>query len=658
MIETLGSTRVKVLTFYSKSTKRFVRVNEEELRAGLAGLAGFRMQFIQFVMTEKGVRAETVISPDDASNKKILFENLEKELREIINKKKFQVDINTIKSDNSDFGFSISLNGQDEVEFQSYLHYLISDNALGTPRSEGSGTSSVLATDIEVDDNKSIYFDTGLKFRQLGSEENGPLPLKESIGNIMPGKRGDATPVTTTPAAPVSTNISKTKDNVNDTPILKSAASNFETLYIPRSIYELAYKNDEINKTRTGGAQTLDTIIKRGGYTIEELNKLLPNWKELLAPVSTDARADIERRRQERKNKSLNNITPQTKTDIKTGNERITSYATLYYPEDYKDSNDWNFVESLEAKTEQELIDKINAKYAAELDALGQPAPQVTTIDEFGFSNLGNIGNQGLAIMEADLNKNGIHTIYSKGATDAQLAKIENDIKLLQSKYNIRVVRGTSGRGPRIDIKLSPQIGIAYTLRNQQISVDHPEGETSVPIIDYQNATAESYEGTKIKVTATTTNTVTAEITYPDGESFTDTFDKKDFETKIIVLPSAPQVTTTQPTTQPAATTPKVIDIVEQPAENSNADALKDTETIMNDVLSDIFGIETQVEPIAETKTERKVTEEPTQGSLGFLDKYKVVPGSEQEKKLNEEYLNNPEYQKAAEEIQKRCNKI
>ena len=203
MIESLSSTGVKLLTFYSKSTGKFVRVNEEELRAGLAGKSGFRMQFIEFVMTDKGIRAETVKSTDDTNNKKILIQNLEKELREIINNKKFQVDINTLKTDNDEFGFSISLNGQDEVEFKSYLHYLISDDALGTPRAEGSGTSSVLATDIEVGENNTIYFDTGLKFSQLGSAENGPLGLKESIGSIMPGTRGDATPVTT-PSAPAT----------------------------------------------------------------------------------------------------------------------------------------------------------------------------------------------------------------------------------------------------------------------------------------------------------------------------------------------------------------------------------------------------------------------------------------------------------------------
>ena len=62
--------------------------------------------------------------------------------------------------------------------------------------------------------------------------------------------------------------LAKTKDSINDTPILKSKASNFEVLYIPEKVYELAYENDEGNKKRTGGAQTLDTIIQRVGYTI------------------------------------------------------------------------------------------------------------------------------------------------------------------------------------------------------------------------------------------------------------------------------------------------------------------------------------------------------------------------------------------------------
>ena len=65
---------------------------------------------------------------------------------------------------------------------------------------------------------------------------------------------------------------------------------------MPKILYELAYENDVANQSRTGGPQTLDTIIKRGGYTIEEFNKLLPNWKELAAAEGTiPIRGGIER---------------------------------------------------------------------------------------------------------------------------------------------------------------------------------------------------------------------------------------------------------------------------------------------------------------------------------------------------------------------------
>ena len=104
---------------------------------------------------------------------------------------------------------------------------------------------------------------------------------------------------------------------------------------------------------------------------LEPAEQEIPSAEEVfpMPAPTTDIKADRERR----KNKSLNNITPQTKEDIKTGNKKITSYATLYYPENYKDSNDWAITERLEAKTEQELIDKINAKYDAELAALETP---------------------------------------------------------------------------------------------------------------------------------------------------------------------------------------------------------------------------------------------------------------------------------------------
>lgn len=73
-----------------------------------------------------------------------------------------------------------------------------------------------------------------------------------------------------------------TKDSVNDTPVLSSQATDNKVVYIPRSIQEAAYKNDKINQTRTGGPQTLDRIIERGGYGVPDLDKLLPNWRQLV----------------------------------------------------------------------------------------------------------------------------------------------------------------------------------------------------------------------------------------------------------------------------------------------------------------------------------------------------------------------------------------
>jgi hypothetical protein len=141
---------------------------------------------------------------------------------------------------------------------------------------------------------------------------------------------------------------------------------------------------DELNKIGIVKGNDTPFLLKasfeNGGLKVNynEQAAQAAKVEEQKEPVVTDAtkgtatevspeakKADIEKR----KEKSLSKITPQTKKDIKTGNERITSYATLHYPESYKDSNDWNITERLEAKTEQELVNKINAKYDAELAA-------------------------------------------------------------------------------------------------------------------------------------------------------------------------------------------------------------------------------------------------------------------------------------------------
>jgi len=84
--------------------------------------------------------------------------------------------------------------------------------------------------------------------------------------------------------------------------------------------------------------------------------------------VTTEPVSDIEsiKLRQE---KSLSKIVPQTKTDIKTGKERITGYAMLYYPPNFNSTN-LNVAERIEERTEQAVIDKINDKYNEEIAAL------------------------------------------------------------------------------------------------------------------------------------------------------------------------------------------------------------------------------------------------------------------------------------------------
>lgn len=86
----------------------------------------------------------------------------------------------------------------------------------------------------------------------------------------------------------------KERDDVNNVPVLKGAETNYETIYLPRQVFEMAYKNDDANNAITSDGkpkQTLDNIIRRGGYSISELNSLLPNWKEITNEIRDNAKA-------------------------------------------------------------------------------------------------------------------------------------------------------------------------------------------------------------------------------------------------------------------------------------------------------------------------------------------------------------------------------
>ena len=74
-------------------------------------------------------------------------------------------------------------------------------------------------------------------------------------------------------------NASEVKNAYHNTPVQKSKASGYKTLYVPRKIYDLAFANDSDNNGPYG--QGLISIISRGGYAVEELNNHLPNWRTM-----------------------------------------------------------------------------------------------------------------------------------------------------------------------------------------------------------------------------------------------------------------------------------------------------------------------------------------------------------------------------------------
>ena len=87
--------------------------------------------------------------------------------------------------------------------------------------------------------------------------------------------------------------LSKVKDEVNNAPITDRDNNNQDVVrYIPFAIIEAANKNDKV------GGQTAREIVARGGYSVGELNRLLPNWREMLpqpqAPVAEEVKGEAE----------------------------------------------------------------------------------------------------------------------------------------------------------------------------------------------------------------------------------------------------------------------------------------------------------------------------------------------------------------------------
>jgi len=147
--------------------------------------------------------------------------------------------------------------------------------------------------DLPVLKKSAIKTETTTATQESVSEEATPQPdnltMRERMSLEAKGGKGKTTRVPKAPkveapvveAAPIVV-----APTINDIATEQSEVNNVRTLggryYVPKKVYEEAYKNDTGNR----GGQTVDDIIFRGGYSVRELDNLLPNWKELTVELN------------------------------------------------------------------------------------------------------------------------------------------------------------------------------------------------------------------------------------------------------------------------------------------------------------------------------------------------------------------------------------
>lgn len=100
------------------------------------------------------------------------------------------------------------------------------------------------------------------------------LGIPDQVSQPVEIKTEPTTPTTETRSG---LDLPKVRDEVNNSPVTDRDKNNQDLKrFIPFSIIEAANKNDKL------GGQTAREIVQRGGYSVLELNRLLPNWKEML----------------------------------------------------------------------------------------------------------------------------------------------------------------------------------------------------------------------------------------------------------------------------------------------------------------------------------------------------------------------------------------
>jgi len=206
-----------LFTFYSKSAKKLVRINEEQLKKALLGQS-FTFSFSEAARNERGWNTLVTVQ-EDKSMYPAVAPNLKQEFLDIIMQKKFQVAIDRMGNTEA---YVSPITG---IEYPTYFDYLTSTEEFkGQPRTEGKGANVILATDSPGNAYRSPFYDVGIEFSRLSAangntgtrteiQTNEAVRSLDSIDSQAPAPQPQTQPAA--PTTPSATPVMQDASQVN-----------------------------------------------------------------------------------------------------------------------------------------------------------------------------------------------------------------------------------------------------------------------------------------------------------------------------------------------------------------------------------------------------------------------------------------------------------
>jgi ribA/ribD-fused uncharacterized protein len=337
LVETLAN-GTELITFFSPSANSLVRMNAANMKVALAG--GTPMfSFVELGTNKEGFKGLLTATKDDSVRKSV-GANLANEFKEAIMLKKFQVDKNLLKTKEA---YTSPITGQ---VYDSYFQYLTSENEILEERTEGKGTKAILGVDVEVNSQKSPFFDVGIKTTNLGTREQDVTTERELAAKqvVMPTDTKPIQPVvsaapTTTSKAVIEKEIQEAVDRIADIEnnLLPKVNNRLDNNLQP----ELSALYEKLRNTKD------ETRKKEINNEIDKLSKLqltrndiieLTRRKESLEGQIESAKKFIEKKKAElaalgqpaASTQPTTTIGPETKINIYAGtgeNAELSNFA-------------------------------------------------------------------------------------------------------------------------------------------------------------------------------------------------------------------------------------------------------------------------------------------------------------------------------------------